>query len=65
MVMGGVDASEWVTPALGLYITQQLLLNKTNRDLVDNVDWLILPLLNPDGYDYSLSQASKITFNVK
>ncbi|PSN31889.1 Carboxypeptidase B [Blattella germanica] len=51
-VLAGIHASDRVTPALGLYIVQQLLFNNKNKDLVDYVDWFVLPLLNPDGYEY-------------
>jgi murein tripeptide amidase MpaA len=53
LLTGGIHGAEWITPALSLYIVNQLVENSTNRDMVDSVDWLILPLMNPDGYEYS------------
>ncbi|KDR24475.1 Carboxypeptidase B [Zootermopsis nevadensis] len=54
LVDGGIHAREWIAPAMALYIIQQLVENNAaNSDLTDEVDWYILPVLNPDGYEYS------------
>jgi murein tripeptide amidase MpaA len=54
LVDGGIHAREWIAPAMALYIIHQLVEhNDTSSDLIDGVDWLILPVLNPDGYEYS------------
>ncbi|GLG98649.1 Zinc carboxypeptidase A 1, partial [Gryllus bimaculatus] len=52
-VDAGIHAREWIAPAMALYIIQQLVENPSNADLIANVDWHIVPLLNPDGYEYS------------
>ncbi|XP_066997997.2 carboxypeptidase B [Anabrus simplex] len=49
-----IHAREWIAPPVALYTIQQLVENYTvHKDLVDNVDWYILPVLNPDGYEYT------------
>ncbi|CAH1779222.1 unnamed protein product [Owenia fusiformis] len=53
----GIHAREWIAPSTSLYIINQLLTGY-NRDatitrLVDTFDWYILPVANPDGYEYS------------
>jgi len=54
LVDGGIHAREWVAPGMALYIINQLVeKNATNSALTDAVDWYILPVLNPDGYEYS------------
>lgn len=54
LVDGGIHAREWIAPAMALYIINQLVENNANNsDLTDGVDWFILPVLNPDGYEYS------------
>jgi murein tripeptide amidase MpaA len=59
LVDGGIHAREWIAPAMALYIIHQLVENNsTNSDLTDGVDWLILPVLNPDGYEYSHTAVS-------
>ncbi|KAF5301249.1 hypothetical protein FQR65_LT00949 [Abscondita terminalis] len=49
----GIHAREWIAPAMALYIIHQLVENSENRYLINNVDWIIIPLANPDGYEYS------------
>ncbi|KAF4517738.1 hypothetical protein B566_EDAN002943 [Ephemera danica] len=50
----GTHAREWISPAVATYILKQLIENAdVNRHLLDNFDWYILPVVNPDGYEYS------------
>ncbi|CAG0886690.1 unnamed protein product [Darwinula stevensoni] len=51
---GGIHAREWIAPAVVTYILRELVENyEENRDVVDLFDWYLLPLHNPDGYEYS------------
>ncbi|XP_044731556.1 carboxypeptidase B-like [Chrysoperla carnea] len=51
---GGIHAREWISTAQVLYIIQQLVENyKENFDLIENIDWYLLPLINYDGYEYT------------
>lgn len=60
LVDGGIHAREWIAPAMVLYIINQLVENSTaNSALTDAVDWYILPVLNPDGYEYSHTNVSE------
>ncbi|TKR59989.1 hypothetical protein L596_029589 [Steinernema carpocapsae] len=58
-VDGGIHAREWVSPAAVLYMISQLLeeysSNQEIRNFVDNLDFYFVPLLNPDGYEFSRS----------
>nr|XP_022916633.1 carboxypeptidase B-like [Onthophagus taurus] len=49
----GIHAREWIAPAFALYIIQQLVENPEYAYLSEKVNWVIIPLLNPDGYEYS------------
>ncbi|KAL1501713.1 hypothetical protein ABEB36_006994 [Hypothenemus hampei] len=49
----GIHCREWISPPVALYIIQQLVENPENSYLYQNVDWYILPSLNPDGYEYT------------
>uniref|UniRef100_A0A2H1V2Z0 SFRICE_023862 n=1 Tax=Spodoptera frugiperda TaxID=7108 RepID=A0A2H1V2Z0_SPOFR len=50
-----IHAREWVTTPVALYSVHRLVedLRTEDRDLLEDVDWIILPLVNPDGYEYS------------
>ncbi|XP_046673648.1 carboxypeptidase B-like [Homalodisca vitripennis] len=51
---GGTHAREWISPASVTYIINQLVENRDNYlDEVKGIDFHILPVLNPDGYEYS------------
>ncbi|XP_045504990.1 carboxypeptidase B-like [Colias croceus] len=45
-----LHAREWVTLPASLYAIQKLVIDVTEHDLVEKIDWIILPIANPDGY---------------
>ncbi|XP_070070548.1 carboxypeptidase B1-like [Drosophila takahashii] len=52
----GFHAREWLTHTAALNIIDQLVVNfKENQELLKDYDWVILPLVNADGYTYSRS----------
>ncbi|KAH8293776.1 hypothetical protein KR054_004365 [Drosophila jambulina] len=49
-----LHAREWTTPITALYVINQLVVeSRENAHLLTNTDWWILPLANPDGYEFS------------
>ncbi|XP_053610670.1 carboxypeptidase B-like [Plodia interpunctella] len=51
---GGIHAREWISPATVTYFINQLAENfKAESDDIKNIDWYFLPVLNPDGYEYT------------
>ena len=52
-----VHAREWITttvvPYLATHLLQQYGTDPTVTDLVDSVEWFLIPVANPDGYVYS------------
>lgn len=54
----GIHAREWMAPATCLYIIQELVENAENAKLYENVDWYIVPVLNPDGYEFTHTNVS-------
>lgn len=50
-----IHAREWIASASAVWLINELLTSQDPnvRDLVDGLTWIIIPLLNPDGYIYS------------
>ncbi|XP_075982558.1 carboxypeptidase B-like [Anticarsia gemmatalis] len=51
-----VHAREWVTTPVAMYIINQLVVDIVDRSLTEYIDWIIIPLANPDGYEYSIDE---------
>ncbi|KAK9512962.1 hypothetical protein O3M35_001261 [Rhynocoris fuscipes] len=54
LIDAGIHAREWIGPVVVLYAINQLLENKAYSPLIDKLDWYIVPMLNPDGYVFSM-----------
>ncbi|WP_395239523.1 M14 family zinc carboxypeptidase, partial [Salmonella sp. s54412] len=55
----GIHAREWITPATCMHMIHEIL-SKYGKDtsvtkMLDKLDWVIMPSLNPDGYKYTWS----------
>ncbi|CAH2093050.1 unnamed protein product [Euphydryas editha] len=51
---GGFHAREWISPATVTYIINQIAENfDEESDDIKNIDWYMLPVVNPDGYEYT------------
>lgn len=45
---------EWISPATVSYIVYELLENAgSHADILDNYDFYVMPIVNPDGYEYT------------
>lgn len=54
LIDAGIHAREWIAPATALYVIQQLAENSSYYEQeLQMYDWLICPVVNPDGYEYS------------
>ncbi|KAI5635907.1 zinc carboxypeptidase domain-containing protein [Phthorimaea operculella] len=51
-----MHAREWLTTPVAMYIINQLVVDIVDSELVDLIDWVIIPLANPDGYEYSIDE---------
>ncbi|XP_057667015.1 carboxypeptidase B-like [Diorhabda carinulata] len=51
---GGIHAREWISPAVVTYIIKYLTVHfESEPNYMQNIDWYITPLINPDGYEYT------------
>lgn len=54
LVDAGIHAREWIAPATALYIIHELVENYAkNKNVLNNLNWIVVPVLNPDGYEYT------------
>lgn len=55
-----IHANEWITVTTATYFLNELITsNRTEiRYLADNFDWVIVPIVNPDGYEYTHTSVS-------
>ncbi|XP_055850675.1 zinc carboxypeptidase [Episyrphus balteatus] len=54
-IEANIHAREWITSAVITYIIDELLVSRhpAVRDIAENIDWYIIPVLNVDGFVYS------------
>lgn len=57
---GTIHAREWISPAVTSYVIQELVENPANRQLIEDINWIIVPVLNPDGYEYTFTDVSML-----
>ncbi|CAG0919197.1 unnamed protein product [Notodromas monacha] len=51
---GGIHAREWISPAVVTFIIKEFVSNYSrHKTVIDSYQWYFLPLMNPDGYEYS------------
>ncbi|XP_076069830.1 carboxypeptidase B-like [Oratosquilla oratoria] len=53
MIEAGAHAREWISLAVSTYLIEQLV--KESPDFLKMATWIIVPVANPDGYEYSFS----------
>lgn len=54
-IEGNIHAREWISGATTTYILNELLFSSDPviQELAQNIDWHIIPISNPDGYEHS------------
>lgn len=63
IVEGGIHGNEWVTAEFVTYLAYQLLnaektLNTKLKEVSKKFNWILIPIVNPDGYDYTMKSVS-------
>lgn len=52
IIEAGVNPREWITIPTALNIANKLIEGNQTK-LAQNLEWIILPVLNPDGYEFT------------
>ncbi|KAF2899288.1 hypothetical protein ILUMI_06886, partial [Ignelater luminosus] len=55
---GGIHGQEWISVAQVLYIIYSLAELQGNQQMIEAVDWVLVPVVNPDGYEYTQKTVS-------
>lgn len=58
IIDAGIHSREWIGPSTALYAISKLVDEAIEQDLIEELDWVILPMVNPDGYKYSRTTVS-------
>lgn len=60
----GIHAREWIAPAVVLSVIDELTRGYSRdpvvQNIMDSIDWYILPVMNPDGYEYTHTKVGAI-----
>ncbi|OXA64033.1 carboxypeptidase B [Folsomia candida] len=55
---GGIHAREWISAATVTYLANEIINHAKSgddTDLINSVDWYVVPNMNPDGYEYTFT----------
>ncbi|KAJ8721063.1 hypothetical protein PYW08_006528 [Mythimna loreyi] len=52
---GGIHAREWISPPTVIWAIRKLTEDVTEPDLLNNYDWILFPVVNPDGYEFTFT----------
>ncbi|KAJ8728571.1 hypothetical protein PYW07_006267 [Mythimna separata] len=52
---GGIHSREWISPPTVLWAIRKLTEDVTEPDLRNNYDWILFPVVNPDGYEFTFT----------
>ncbi|XP_014234510.1 carboxypeptidase B-like [Trichogramma pretiosum] len=53
LIDAGIHAREWIAPTTALYAVHQLVDKPHNSYIFDQMDVYVIPVLNPDGYEFT------------
>lgn len=59
-IQAGTHGREWITPLAVLYFANEILTNiRAFQRILNDVELYLVPLVNPDGYEYTFTTVSK------
>ncbi|KAL4702777.1 hypothetical protein ACJJTC_002317 [Scirpophaga incertulas] len=64
IIEGGIHAREWISPAFVTYMLHEILMapksnNAYLKEIALTYKWVFMPLVNPDGYEYTHTGVSR------
>lgn len=57
-IEGAIHGRQWIAPPVVLYAAEQLI-NPENVEMIENANWILVPVTNPDGYEYTHTYVSQ------
>lgn len=61
LIDGGIHGREWMSVATAVYCIHELTENfDKNRKLLEKLEFIIVPIINVDGYEYSHTNVGKL-----
>lgn len=58
IIEAGINPREWITIPAAISVIARLL-DSNQTTYLDNFDWIVVPVVNPDGYEYTHTNVSK------
>lgn len=58
VIDGGIHAREWISPPTVTWAIKKLTEDITEPELLEDYDWILLPVANPDGYEFTFTGVS-------
>lgn len=59
VIESGINPRQWITIPSALNIVDQILA-ENEANLLDNFEWIVIPVVNPDGYEYTHTDVSNV-----
>ncbi|XP_075982067.1 carboxypeptidase B-like [Anticarsia gemmatalis] len=53
VIDGGIHSREWISIPVVTWAIHKLVEDVTDRDMLEEFDWILIPVVNPDGYEFS------------
>lgn len=57
IIEAAINPREWITVSSALNVVNRLL-EEDNRGFLDDSVWIVVPVMNPDGYEYTHTNVS-------
>ncbi|KOB64790.1 putative carboxypeptidase A-like protein, partial [Operophtera brumata] len=67
IIEGGIHAREWISPAFVTYMINRIVHSKKSPDkklrtIANTYEWYFVPVVNPDGYEYTHTKSEDLEY---